>query len=77
MRLPAFIPQPMTVNFGTVGLADGVTQFDASSALTSATVDGAPYGSLTAVSVDEEGYVTALFDNGIQRRVFKIPLRHS
>jgi flagellar hook protein FlgE len=68
------LPQPMTMNFGTIGLADGVTQFDAASALTSANVDGAPYGSLTAVSVDEEGYVTALFDNGIQRRVFKIPL---
>jgi flagellar hook protein FlgE len=68
------IAQPMSVNFGTVGQADGVTQFDAASALTSANVDGAPYGSLTAVSVDEEGYVTALFDNGIQRRVFKIPL---
>jgi len=68
------LPQPMTVNFGTVGLADGVTQFDAASALTSANVDGAPYGSLTAVSVDEEGYVSALFDNGIQRRVFKIPI---
>jgi flagellar hook protein FlgE len=68
------LPQPMTVNFGTVGQADGVTQFDAASALTSANVDGAPYGSLTAVSVDEEGYVSALFDNGIQRRVFKIPI---
>ncbi|HEY7764406.1 MAG TPA: flagellar hook protein FlgE [Aestuariivirgaceae bacterium] len=68
------IAQPMSVNFGTVGQADGVTQFDAASALTAANVDGAPYGSLTAVSVDEEGYVTALFDNGIQRRVFKIPL---
>ena len=68
------LPQAMTVNFGTVGQADGVTQFDAASSLTSANIDGAPYGSLTAVSVDDEGYVSALFDNGIQRRVFKIPL---
>lgn len=72
------IAQPMTVNFGTIGLADGVTQFDAASALTSANVDGAPYGSLTAVSVDVEGYVTALFDNGIQRQRWRhssIPTR--
>jgi flagellar hook protein FlgE len=29
---------------------------------------------LTAVSVDDEGYVTALFDNGIEKRVFKVAL---
>jgi flagellar hook protein FlgE len=66
--------QPMAVNFGTVGLADGVTQFDAPSAISAVNVDGAPYGSITAVTVDEEGYVSALFDNGIQRRVFKVAL---
>jgi flagellar hook protein FlgE len=68
------VSQPMAVNFGTVGLADGVTQFDASSAISAVNVDGAPYGSITAVTVDEEGYVSALFDNGIQRRVFKVAL---
>jgi len=51
-----------------------VTQFDSPSALTAANIDGAPYGSLTGVSVDDQGYVTALFDNGIEKRVFKIPL---
>ena len=68
------LSQPMAVNFGTVGLADGVTQFDAPSAISAVNVDGAPYGSITAVTVDEEGYVSALFDNGIQRRVFKVAL---
>ncbi len=68
------VAQPMTVNFGTVGQADGVTQFDAASAITAVNVDGAPYGSITAVTVDEEGYVSALFDNGIQRRVFKVAI---
>jgi len=68
------VSQPMAVNFGTIGQADGVTQFDAASAITAVNVDGAPYGSITAVTVDEEGYVSALFDNGIQRRVFKVAL---
>jgi len=68
------VAQPMAVNFGTVGQADGVTQFDAASAITAVNVDGAPYGSITAVTVDDEGYVSALFDNGIQRRVFKVAL---
>ncbi len=66
--------QDITVKFGTAGLSNGVTQFDAPSALTSANVNGAPYGALTSVSVDQQGYVTALFDNGIEKRVFKIPL---
>ncbi len=68
------LSQPITVTFGGAGLSNGVTQFDSPSALTAANIDGAPYGSLTGVSVDDQGYVTALFDNGIEKRVFKIPL---
>src|SRR5258705_12566632 len=68
------LSQPITVTFGGAGLSNGVTQFDSPSALTAANIDGAPYGSLTSVSVDDQGYVTALFDNGIEKRVFKIPL---
>ena len=66
--------QDISFNFGTAGESDGVTQFSSASALTSANADGAPFGALTSVSVDELGYVTALFDNGIQRKVFKVPL---
>jgi flagellar hook protein FlgE len=68
------VPQPMTLNFGTVGQSDGVTQFDSSSVLTSANMDGAPFGALSSVSVDNQGYVTALYDNGIQKKVFKVAL---
>jgi len=68
------VTQPMTISFGSTGGSNGVTQFDSPSALTGATIDGAPYGSLTAVSVDDQGYVTALFDNGIEKRVFKVAL---
>ena len=66
--------QSVMLSFGTSGLSNGVTQFDAPSAMTSAAVDGAPYGALTSVSVDDAGYVTALFDNGIEKKVFKIPV---
>jgi flagellar hook protein FlgE len=67
------LPQDMTVKFGAPGLSDGVAQFDSPSSLT-AVKDGAPFGSLTSVSVDEQGNVTALFDNGIQKKVFKVAL---
>jgi flagellar hook protein FlgE len=68
------VGQDVTVKFGTVGLSDGVTQFENPSLLTAATIDGAPFGSLSSVSVDEQGFVTALFDNGIQKKVFKVAL---
>ena len=66
--------QDITLNFGTPNESDGVTQFAATSALTLASVNGAPFGSLSSVSVDDQGYVTALFDNGIQQKVFRVPL---
>jgi len=66
--------QTVDINFGTVGKSDGVTQFDASSAMTTAGVNGAPSGALAGISIDDEGFVTALFDNGIQQKVFKLPV---
>jgi flagellar hook protein FlgE len=68
------LPQSVDMSFGTIGQSNGVTQFDAPSSLTAANVDGAPYGALTSVSVDRDGYVTALFDNGIEKRVFKVAM---
>jgi flagellar hook protein FlgE len=68
------LPQSIDISFGTVGQSNGVSQFDAPSSLTAANVDGAPYGALTSVSVDRDGNVTALFDNGIEKKVFKVAL---
>jgi flagellar hook protein FlgE len=68
------LPQSVDIKFGTVGQSNGVTQFDAPSSLNAANVDGAPFGALTSVSVDRDGYVTALFDNGIEKKVFKVAM---
>jgi flagellar hook protein FlgE len=68
------LPQSVAITLGTSGSSNGITQYDSPSALTSATVNGAPYGALTSVSVDDQGYVSALFDNGIQKKVFKVPV---
>lgn len=69
-----FAPQAIALGFGSANLADGMTQFDSPSTLLSAGIDGALFGNLSGVSIDDNGYVTALFDNGIRRKVFKIPL---
>ncbi|MBI3675729.1 MAG: flagellar hook protein FlgE [Proteobacteria bacterium] len=67
-------PQALSVNMGTVNSSDGVTQFEGASALLSSSVDGALFGSLTGVSIDTNGYVTAQFSNGLSQKVFKLPI---
>lgn len=67
-------PQTVDVTFGTVNSADGFTQFDSVSNLISNNVNGALFGGLTGVSVDEQGIVRALFDNGIEQAIYKLPI---
>ncbi len=66
--------QPITLNFGNVGEANGITQFDSASTLISSGVNGALFGGINGVRVNENGVVTALFDNGVQQPVFKLPM---
>jgi flagellar hook protein FlgE len=65
-----------SINFelGTNGELNGITQFGSASAVRSTAVDGAVFGNITGVAMDKEGYVTALFDNGLTRRVYRLPL---
>ncbi len=66
--------QNFTLNFGTPGQAGGVTQFETASAVSSTSINGAVFGNVAGVSINPDGYVTAVFDNGIQRKVYKLPL---
>jgi flagellar hook protein FlgE len=67
-------PQDISIDFGTLNSSQGLTQFDNSSSMASSTVNGALFGSLTGVSVDNNGVVTAQFSNGLSQKVYKIPL---
>lgn len=67
-------PQNINLNFGTNGLADGFTQFDSASALINSTVDGSVSGTFTGVSINDQGVVQALFDNGTRRNIYQIPV---
>jgi len=67
-------PQTISINMGTPGSSDGITQFDNTSALVSSTVNGALFGSVSGVSIDSDGFVTAKFSNGLSQKVFKIPV---
>ena len=52
----------------------GITQFDSPNTITSTTSNGSMNGDVVSVEIDREGYVSALFTNGITRRVFKLPV---
>ena len=61
-------------NFGTVGQADGIVQFAASYNPTFIDTDGAAFGQFSGVTISETGLVTALFENGDIRPIFKVPV---
>jgi len=63
----------IALNLGSDGLTDGITQFDSSSVLT-AEVNGAVFGALSGVAIDDAGFVTALFENGSRQAIYKLPI---
>ncbi len=66
--------ETVTFKLGTSGDTDGITQFDSISTLISTSANGAVFGNVIGVNVSEDGTVTALFDNGLSRDVFQLPL---
>src|SRR5690242_926541 len=67
-------PQAITLNFGTLNSSNGVTQFDSASSLSGSKVDGQLFGSLSGVTVDPTGFVTANFTNGLSQKIYKLPV---
>jgi len=66
--------QDISLNLGTLGTSNGVTQFDSDSAMPSSQVDGSLFGSLSGVSIDPDGFVTANFSNGLSQKIYKLPI---
>tara|TARA_R110000787_G_scaffold63679_3_gene143370 strand:+ start:106746 stop:108908 length:2163 start_codon:yes stop_codon:yes gene_type:complete len=64
----------ISLDFGRVGEANGFTQFGAEFTPGFITQNGSQFGTLAGVTVDASGLMTALFDNGETRPIFKIPL---
>ena len=63
-----------TMDLGTVGTNDGLTQFASDFTIARITQDGVRFGTFTGMTIDEEGVVTAIFDNGQQRDIYQLPL---
>ena len=61
-------------DFGTAGMANGLTQFAAAYSPSFIDTDGAAFGQFSGVTISEGGIVTALFANGDVRPIYKIPI---
>ena len=62
------------VFFGNYNTPDGLTQLSGEFSLNFLTQNGAKFGNFAGVSIGQDGIVTALFDNGVTRPVFQIPI---
>lgn len=64
----------ITLDLGTIGAADGLTQYASAFNVAFAQQNGAEVGELNAISIDEEGYVIAGFTNGASQKISKLPI---
>lgn len=62
-------PQMIDLDFGTAGSFDGLTQFAGNSTAVAREQDGYEAGSLSEVSVNNEGTIIGAFSNGIKKDI--------
>ena len=63
-----------TAGATTIGLSDGLSQFDSAYNTNFANQNGAPVGELVSVAIDKQGIVTASYSNGQTQALFQLPL---
>lgn len=64
----------ITLDLGTVGATDGLTQFAGNFTISNIDQDGVRFGNYTGITISEDGIVTALFDNGQRQAIYQLPL---
>ena len=64
--------QQITLSIGSA--PGGLTQFASQSVTQSLTTNGTNFGNLSNVTVDDKGYVTANYDNGVSRRIAQVAM---
>lgn len=64
----------ITLDLGTVGATDGLTQFAGNFTISNIDQDGVRFGNYTGINISEDGIVTALFDNGQRLDIYQLPL---
>ncbi|HEY3917812.1 MAG TPA: flagellar hook-basal body complex protein [Stellaceae bacterium] len=67
-------PQVLSFNLGTNGTSSGMSQIGTTFNVGQINQDGVAFGNFAGVSVDQNGIVTANYDNGINRPIYIIPI---
>ncbi|ATC32823.1 flagellar hook protein FlgE [Caulobacter vibrioides] len=62
------------VQIDLASAAGGLTQYNSQSVVQSVNTNGTAFGNLTNIEVDEGGYVSAIFDNGVTRRIAQVAI---
>ena len=63
-----------SVAFELGNAAGGLTQYDSASVVQATLTNGTAFGNLSEIKIDEKGYVTAIFDNGVTRQIALVAL---
>ncbi len=66
--------EQISLGFGTIGEADGVTQFGAEFTPNFVSQNGAKFGTFSGVTISPGGEMVALFDNGERRTIYQLPV---
>lgn len=67
-------PQTIDIDLGAPDSFDNMTQFSGDYTPQEVTKDGSPSGSLTRTEISEDGIVSGVFDNGLSKNLYEIPL---
>ncbi len=62
------------LSFDLTAATGGLTQYDSASVVQAVLTNGTAFGNLSEVKIDESGFVTAIFDNGVTRQIAQIAL---
>lgn len=71
---PALGIAAQTIAFDLNASTGGLTQYDSTSIVQATYTNGTAFGNLTEVKIDETGFVTAIFDNGVMRKIAQVAL---
>ncbi len=68
------VTSPQPIKFNLTNSLGGLTQVAAGSVTQSVDTDGTQFGNLTSVQIDNQGFVTAVYDNGVSRKLAQVAL---
>ena len=65
---------PVDINIGLIGSNDRMTQLSSSFAPINLSKNGAPTGNVIGVEINKNGIVSAQYDTGFSKEIFRVPL---